>query len=285
MNRLLRAALPVALATLSFAAPALAADYDPPVVVDEVDDYVPVEVGNGWYLRGDIGYAMKVSASGNFSYRTFDPLTSTYSNNTFATGRLNGNISYNVGFGYQYNSFLRGDLTLSSFQGRFNGTTASANPCLPVGFAGTGCRSEDQADFTALTLLANGYVDLGTYAGFTPYVGGGLGATYMDWRNLTNRSYCVDGGALCPAPGGVITTTTHPGESSWRLTYALMGGVAYDISKNLKLDLGYKFQHISGGAMFGWDLGSAGAGATGVQGRDSGFSTHEVRLGLRYALW
>ena len=29
--------------------------------------------------------------------------------------------------------------------------------------------------------MANGYVDLGTYVGLTPYVGAGLGYTYVNW--------------------------------------------------------------------------------------------------------
>ena len=37
----------------------------------------------------------------------------------------------------------------------------------------------------ALSFMVNGYVDLGTYVGFTPYVGGGLGYTYIDWGTLS----------------------------------------------------------------------------------------------------
>ena len=77
MNKLLVAVLPMALATSAI--PALAADYDPPIVIDAVDDYVPVEVGNGWYLRGDLGYAFSIGSGGKFTYRTFDPLSSTVS--------------------------------------------------------------------------------------------------------------------------------------------------------------------------------------------------------------
>ena len=47
MNKLLRAVLPIALVAAG-AMPSFSADYDPPIVIDAVDDYVPVEVGNGW---------------------------------------------------------------------------------------------------------------------------------------------------------------------------------------------------------------------------------------------
>ena len=98
MNKLLRAVLPIALVAAG-AMPSFAADYDPPIVIDAVDDYVPVEVGNGWYLRGDLGYSISTSASGAFNYRTFDPLTSTYSANSFATGRLSESLNYGFGVG------------------------------------------------------------------------------------------------------------------------------------------------------------------------------------------
>ena len=39
--------------------------------------------------------------------------------------------------------------------------------------------------------MANGYVDLGTYVGLTPYVGGGLGYTYVDWGSLGDTVLCV----------------------------------------------------------------------------------------------
>ncbi len=82
-----------------------------------------------------------------------------------------------------------------------------------------------------------------------------------------------------------MTQTTHDGLESWRFTYAFMGGIAFDVTKNLKLDLGYKYTHVAGGPMFAFDAATAAAGATGAQGRDPGFSQHEVRVGLRYALW
>ena len=75
------------------------------------------------------------------------------------------------------------------------------------------------------------------------------------------------------------------GDQSWRFTYALMAGLAYDVSQNLKLDLGYRYRHIDGGPMFNFDPATIAAGAGGTQGEDPGFTSHEVRLGLRYALW
>ncbi len=45
----------------------------------------------------------------------------------------------------------------------------------------------------AYSLLANAYVDLGTYGYITPYVGAGIGGTYVKWDKLRNTS-CADNG-------------------------------------------------------------------------------------------
>ena len=59
-----------------------------------------------------------------------------------------------------------------------------------------------------------------------------------------------------------------------------MAGVAYDLSNNFKLDVGYKYRSIDGGDMFGWD-----SAETFGDGSHGNIDTHEVRLGLRYELW
>jgi len=271
----------IVLASPMTALPAAAADYEPPVVVDQPEE-VPVEVGSGWYLRGDIGYNAAVDADDPFDYRTFDPITATYSDNTFATADLDNQFTWTVGAGYSFTDWLRADVTFDYFTLGFDGTTVSALPCTTgLAYAGTTCRSTDSADGYALSFLANGYVDLGTYVGLTPYVGAGLGYTYVNWDTLSDSTFCV--GGTCPAIP--FAQTTHGGDDSWRFTYALMAGVAYDIDQDLKLDVGYRYRHIEGGDMFEFDPGTMLTGASGVQGKDPGFSSHEVRVGLRYALW
>lgn len=281
MNSSLRVLVP-ALALLSSAAlPATAADYDPPVVIDQPVEEVPVEVGSGWYLRGDIGYNFGVDTDG-VSFRTFDPATGAYGNGSFDNVSLGENVTFSGGFGYNFTDMIRADFTVDGFQMSFDGTTSSGAPCVdPVAspaFAGTGCRSESSASASAIGLMVNGYVDLGTYVGFTPYVGGGLGYTYVDWGNLGSNLYCT--GATCPT--ALAASEENDGRQSWRFTYAAMAGLAYDLTKNMKVDVGYRYRHIDGGSMFAFDPGSE---ATGTQGEDSGFTTHEVRVGLRYALW
>lgn len=277
-----RAALSLA-ATMFWPLVAQAADYQPPVVIEEAPEYVPVEVGSGWYLRGDVGYALSTSA-GTVSFRTFDPGPPiAYGHDKFSSQDIDNNVTWGGGVGYRFTDYLRADATVDGFRTDFSGRTSSAYPCWG-GPADTGCRSEGRAEMSAISVMANGYLDLGTIVGLTPYVGGGVGYSYVSWSNLNERFYCVDDAVNCTAPV-FVGTDRHRGVHDWRFTYALMAGVAYDLTQDLKVDLGYKYRHIDGGDMFKWNSAQVADGATGIQGKDGGLSQHEIRVGLRYEIW
>lgn len=261
------------------AVPALAADYDPPIYTDKSDQYVPVEVGSGWYLRGDVGYAVSTSTNAA-TYRTFDPATLTYGGSSFDTSKLSSQLTWGGGVGYRFTDWVRSDVTVDGFRSKFSGTTSSAAPCGGAPLTTT-CRTDDGANVSAISFMANGYVDLGTYVGITPYVGAGAGVSYLSWSDMHDQAYCVGADCTSPLAGSAI----YSGTKDWRFTWAVMAGASYDINKSLKLDVGYKYRKIQGGDMFNWDTASAAAGATGIQGKDGGFGQHEVRVGLRYELW
>lgn len=231
-------------------APALAADlYEPQVIeAPQVEVYQPVET-NGWYIRGDIDYHW--SNLRGTEYITYGPPPGT---SDFATAKLGGAWSLGAGVGYQVTRHFRTDLTFDYlFKSQFRGST--------VGFCPGPCVSSDITAYRAFLLMANAYADLGTYRGFTPYVGGGIGGAHLKWDDLRNTI------------GG--TTTVHRGARGWRFAYALMAGVSYCLTKNVDFDIGYRFAHINGGRMFEF-APDAGPGF------DHGINTHEVRAGLRY---
>jgi len=106
MTRFPKIMLSAAALVLAPLAPALAADYEPPVVVNAPDQFVPVEVGTGWYLRGDIAYGV------NKSFKNIDfvapPLSHSEDETTF---------SGSIGFGYHFTDWLRADLNLGYLPG------------------------------------------------------------------------------------------------------------------------------------------------------------------------
>lgn len=181
------------------------------------------------------------------------------STGTFATGTLKSAFSAGAGVGYQINQHFRTDLTAdwlssSNFRGSTNGF---------CGVAQTPCTSTDTSSYSALLLLANAYVDIGTWHGVTPYVGAGIGGAWVKWDTLHNSD--SDGDFF------------HNGGKGWRFAYALMAGASYCLTDRVKLDVGYRYSHINGGKMFDYDsISNVGPGY------DNGINVHEVRGGLRY---
>jgi opacity protein-like surface antigen len=239
--------------------PAYAADLveQPPVV--EAEQPVAPAVG-GWYIRGDLDYHWSTWHGDDYITYGVDccgnPAPGT---NSFDFGDLDGAASIGGGVGYQINDYLRTDVTGDYwFDSDFHGGTSG--DC-----GGVPCTSNDTSSMSAFLLLANAYVDIGTWNGFTPYVGAGIGGAHVKWDDLHNT---IDG-----------DTTVHDGTDSWRFAWALMAGTSYCLTDQLKLDVGYRYSHIDGGRMF--ELApTTGPGAG--PGFDDGFSTHEVRGGLRY---
>lgn len=259
-------------AVLALAAtPAFAFDMPPPVEAPEYTGNIANV--DGWYIRGDLGYNVSVDG-GNPTYKTFDFTTGdTSASEPFDRSRFSNDFSLNAGGGYQFNDFLRSDLTLDYFRTSFKGD-GKWMPCAPNGLE---CKHRGQ-DMTALGLLANAYVDLGTYWGFTPYVGAGAGMTYVKWGDV---DYYYRGNLN----GLDEDLLPFEGADSWRFTYALMAGTSYDLTDRVKMDFGYRFSQIGSGDMFQFNGFENALGAYGAKAKDKGFTRHEFRTGLRLTTW
>jgi opacity protein-like surface antigen len=67
--------------------------------------------------------------------------------------------------------------------------------------------SVDTQGFDQYGFMANGYVDLGTFVGFTPYVGAGAGVTRVAWKLYNNDVSCVSvAGNVCGATSATDRT-------------------------------------------------------------------------------
>ena len=242
-------------AALLITSNAYAADLMPaePIAAPEVT----VTEATGWYLRGDVGYGFNDLRGAKYFQG------SNASEVDFDRSDLDDAWTIGGGVGYQVNNYFRTDLTLDYLgKSDFHGSTSGS-----CGVSGA-CTSTDLSSLTAWSLMANAYVDLGTYGYVTPYVGAGIGGSYVKWKNLRNVA-CADDGSFCD------DQVTHGGKGNWRFTYALMAGASVDVTCNFKADVGYRYLHIDGGNMFGY-------AENGGPGRDKGLSAHEVRVGGRY---
>lgn len=216
--RLLASAAALAL----FASTAMAADYDPPIYIEEAPEMVPVEIGSGWYLRGDVSY--------NFE----DPL---YDFEPFDTKhrRFGGG----VGFGYHFSDNFRADLNIAYLGGDSADITTGTDTF--------------EASSSMWSGLVNGYFDVATIMGLTPYVGAGVGVTHLRQENI---AFALD-------------------DRQYNFAYALMAGASYKVTDNASIDLGYQFLHTPDAEYLNTDTLEI----------DRGIKQHLFKVGLRYDLW
>ncbi|GLK79886.1 outer membrane protein [Methylopila turkensis] len=223
-----------------------AADLPEPPLLEPVPE--PVEFGSAWYLRGDVGYKV---------YR--DPDTR-FHGTKFKEEDLNDTAVIGGGVGYKFNEWFRADVTLDyEFKSKFDGKL----DCF--GCTTAGLYSDERAKISALTPLVNVYADLGTWYGITPYVGAGIGASYI---MVDNYRYTNPNGT-----GGKIK-----GDNNWDFSWALMAGIGYNVSENLVVDAGYRYLNLGDGKTkkFG------GVNDKPVKFKD--LEAHEFRVGVRYMI-
>ena len=225
---------------------AFAADLPAPPII-EYEPEVPVEIGSGWYLRGDLGVA--VYQGGSASWIDNTNYKWNFYNESIDNGWLAG-----VGAGYYFNEKLRGDLTLDYHgKAKYQGEA----PC-----AGTPCSTRESVKFSAWTLMLNGYYDFGTWSSITPYVGAGAGLAYLRATDYATSSGQAFGN-----------------KSDVNFAWNVMAGAAFDITDQLKLDANYRLVNFG--------KARTGHSTSATQPNPVKFEdlyAHEFRVGLRYDL-
>lgn len=251
-----------ALVALS-AAPASAADFG----YGSVKDIPPPPVASGrtWYMRGTIG--MKNPEVG--SIWIDEPSFAT--DHTVHHKDIKSTALFGLGIGVEYNRWLRFDIT-GEYRGKqhfvAHDSYDNGGPC-----PGAGCGTNDySANLRSWMGLANAYIDLGTWRGITPYVGGGVGfanVTVMGFKDVNPNQ-----GAMYIADKNRSTTN---------FAWALYGGLAYDVTPQWTLDLGYRYTDL-GSVKTGTVSDAVGVGASysGMEIRD--ITSHDLLFTARYRL-
>ncbi len=217
--------------------------------------YAPavVEDFGGWYLRGDIG----------FSNQRVDRLNNALDvNNTSSVQRNNFNTAgiFGLGVGYKVNNWFRADVTGEwCGNSQFHGTDRISY----VGGVGTDTYHATKNEWV---VLANAYVDLGTWNGITPYIGAGVGTSNIEVSNYRYRN-----------PNGVKGTWKDGND--WAFSWAAMAGLAYAISPNMMVDFNYRYLSIGDGRTGNIPIGT---GRNPVRFDD--LAAHEFRVGFRYMI-
>jgi opacity protein-like surface antigen len=235
--------------------PSFAADMPaPPPPMMPAPMHAPLDVGSGFYLRGDVG----------LSAHTYDRMHNTPTGANFSTvsSSLEGGPFFGVGAGYQFNSWFRADATLEyRSPARMRYVENDTNP--PAGYNVLKGRT------SAIVGLANAYVDLGTWHRITPFVGAGVGFASIMTRGWSDAGYAGHAGGSGRAADKTDT----------RFVWALHAGLGYDLSSNWKAEAGYRYMHI----------GNVSRGIVCSPGTTVCFNahiknmnSHDVKVGLRY---
>jgi opacity protein-like surface antigen len=271
----------VAMAGLvSFVERSAAADYwgssqdgDPALPADKV------EFASNWYVRGDLAYAQETfpKIAPDFSFDASPSVLNTY--------------SAGAGAGYKVNNWFRTDLILdyrSRVQAAGIGEPKSCAIVLNDPLTGKPTQLDDtcaghfNTEIHRWDLLANGYVDLVTWGGFTPYIGAGAGVTWARTKQSVNWTIIND--VPCQANCGFTTNGSnfyfadfdHSGSRmNYQFAWAAMAGVAIAMTDHAQLDVGYRFLNL--GSVTGL---SAVTGASVTQR----VFVNELRAGVRYMI-
>ncbi len=211
----------------------------------------------GIYIKGYVGQANPNVGS------TFNEI---YNTNTFSILHedMKSSPLFGMGIGWQHSHWLRFDIT-----GEYRGdTTFFAQDRYPGGFNFNAGTNEYTADIQTWLGLANAYVDMGNWCGFTPYLGAGIGFATISVNglkdvNVPNNSVFY----------GADHTTTN-------FAWAVYAGTSYDVTPQITIDLSYRFASL-GTAQSG--VVTAFNGASSYSGEFiKDITSNDVMLGFRY---
>ena len=252
---LLRSASIAALLAVGTSAAAIAADMMPPPPPMMHAPPPVLDVGGGFYLRGDVGLGL-YDHSGMDTLPPLAGLTTTHSS-------INGTGFFSIGAGYQFNSFLRADVTAEYRAATSHRHHDSFN--IPAGNGSNVITGK----IDGIVTLANAYVDLGTWHRITPFVGAGIGFASMTMSKSHDTAYGVAFGSFGDAPNKTQT----------RMAWALHAGLGYDLTANWKAEAAYRYLHVG-------NVDSGQFACTpvcaGYKARIHDLSSHDLKVGLRY---
>lgn len=216
---------------------------------------------SNWYLRGFVG----VGNNGSFNL----DVTNITSDTFFASKSIGDSTFIGGGVGYNFNNWLRFDVT-GEYRAKAHITAlAVSQPFVP----GPVAVDQYEGNLSSWVFLANAFVDLGTWNCFTPFVGAGIGGAYNMISNFTDVTPDV---AAFGATGSSFGLGR--GTSNWSLAWALYAGMSYAVSKNFNIDLTYRYLNY-GSAKETVDC-NGGSGCNEFTFKD--LHSNDIMLGLRW---
>ncbi len=223
---------------------------------------VPVPVyGGDWYLKGFFGISNQQAEGFNNDIISGNPGAFTIVTHEFDSAPFVG-----LGVGIRHNDWLRFDAT-GEYRARSNFKGLDYFTGCGLG-TGT-CTNEYMGHKSEWLFLANAYWDIGEIRGITPYVGAGIGVANVNLDNFQDINQIA--GAIHWARDG----------SEWNFAWALHAGLAYEVTQDLTLDVGYRYVNMGDGVtgtFTSFNPAVTSPGPMTVEDIDS----HDIMVGLRW---
>lgn len=267
-----KAILALAGATTLLSTAALAADLPPPLPPPMIMP-APVVVTGGWYIRGDVGIAQK--SFSDFSHTQTNPGFGWPASWRIDQKDIADAAFVGFGVGYAWNNWLRFDVTGEYRMKEAFKVIGSYTKSCPGGR----CFDVYEGNHSNWLVLANAYIDLGTWWCLTPFVGAGVGTAYHKFTGLTDVGHISDG----TTGFGYASTNS----SKWSTAWALHAGLAYNVTNNFKVELAYRY--VNFGTLDTPIIDCASSGCAGTSGPRAFYSftnyyTQDIKIGMRWML-
>ena len=252
---------------------AQAADLGPIMAPRPIAPVAVEEMASGWYLRGDIGVGAQ-------NFKEFDFHQTNQAFVWPASWRIDqkdfGSTGFfGAGFGFQWNSWLRFDATAEyRMKAKFK-TIGSYTEFCPGGR----CFDVYDGHHSSIALMANAYIDLGTWMCLTPFVGAGAGFARHTFTGVSDVGFISDG-----TTGFGYSQSDF---SEWKFAWAVHAGVAYNVNNNFKMELAYRYMNFGNVNTGVIDCAAAGCSTGGGPRAFYTFrelDSHDVKLGVRWML-
>lgn len=228
----------------------------------------PAVIGGGWYLRGDVGLAITdIQQKGS----TFNPKFPAIPDLRYNSSYFDDQAFIGGGVGYRVNEYFRADIT-GEYRASSHYSAVESYKCVGSPNCRFNPRGFDKYDgsIDSIVGLANGYIDLGTWYAVTPFVGAGVGVAHVGFNNVTDTGFEA-------AAGGFGYAGNH---YQTNFAWALMAGLDFAVTQNLKLEIGYRY--LDQGNIATGTINCQTPGICPKEVQHYHLTSNDIRLGFRY---
>ena len=224
---------------------------------------VPAADFGGWYLRGDIGMTNQRAKS------IEGALPAGYSKTTEGLG-FDSSPLFDLGVGYRFNNWFRADV-IGQYRGK--ATLHGSDTVVGPGFVGVNNYSGSKSEWV---VMANAYVDLGTWWCITPFIGAGVGGSYNKISGFRD-----DGISYSPGLNNSVAYFADNGK--WNFAWAAHAGLAYKVNPGFTVELAYSYMNLGDAAPGNFHtFDGLQSGPTTIKIKE--LTSHDVKLGVRWDL-